>query len=74
MRPSLLDKKRARAMITATVEQKQGAATRQMKVSAPSIERVLEISGSGRPDTKVRIVFPIDAEAFFAPTPHEGTD
>ncbi|MGF1472964.1 MAG: hypothetical protein ACFB50_14645 [Rubrobacteraceae bacterium] len=62
-------------MITVTVEQKQGATTRQMKVSAPSIERALHISGSGRPDTEVRVVFPIgtpDAEEFFAPTTGEG--
>ena len=49
-------------MITVTVEQKQGATTRRMKVSALSIERALEISGSGRPDTAARVVFPIDAE------------
>ncbi len=61
-------------MITVTVEQKQGAATRQMKVSAPSIERALQISGSGKPDTDVRVVFPIDAEEFFAPTTRGGID
>lgn len=49
-------------MIAVTVEQKQGATTRQMKVSAPNIEQALQISGAGRPDTEVRIVFPIDAE------------
>lgn len=44
-------------MITLTVEQKQGATTRQMKVSAPTIERALRISGAGRGqdhDTEVR--------------------
>lgn len=61
-------------MITVTVEQKQGAATRRMRVSASSIERALEISGAGRPDTEVRVVFPIDAEAFFAPAIQEGVD
>lgn len=65
-------------MITVTVEQKQGSpkgvTTRQMKVSAPSIERALQISGAGRPDTEARVVFPIDAEAFFAPVSNEGID
>lgn len=61
-------------MITITVEQKQGATTRQMKVSAPSIERALQISGSGKPETEVRVVFPIDAEEFFAPIVRGGID
>lgn len=61
-------------MITVTVEQKQGATTRRMKVSAPSIERALKISGSGHPDIEVRVVFPIDAETFLAPTTPEGID
>ena len=59
-------------MITVTVEQKQGPTTRRMQVSASSIERVLQISGAGRPDTHVRVVFPIDAETFFAPATREG--
>lgn len=45
-----------------------------MQVSASSIERVLQISGAGRPDTDVRVVFPIDAETFFVPVTHEGID
>ena len=61
-------------MITVTVEQKQGATTRQIEVSAPSIERALQISGSDRPDTEVRVLFPIDAEEFFAPTTRGGID
>lgn len=61
-------------MITVTVEQKRGAATRGMKVSAESIERALMIAGSGNPDIDVRVVFPIDAETFFAPTTPEGID
>ena len=67
-------RKELSAMITVTVEQQQGATTRQMKVSAPSIERALEISGAGRPDIEVRVVFPIDADTFFAPTTREGID
>lgn len=61
-------------MITVTVEQKNGATTRQMKVSAPSIGRALEVSGSNHPDIEVRVVFPIDAQTFFAPTTPEGID
>lgn len=60
-------------MITVTVEQKQGAATRRMRVSAPSVERALKISGVNRPDTEVRIVFLVDDPAFFAPMSHEGS-
>ncbi|CAN5625626.1 hypothetical protein BH24ACT20_BH24ACT20_00310 [soil metagenome] len=59
-------------MITVTVEQRQGPTTRRMQVSASSIERALEISGAGRSDTDVRVVFPIDAETFFVPMTHEG--
>lgn len=61
-------------MITVTVEQKRGATTRRMQVSASSIERALETSGASRPDTNVRVVFPIDAETFFAPATQEGID
>lgn len=59
-------------MITVTVEQKRGPTTRNMQVSASSIERALQISGADRPDTDVRVVLPIDAETFFVPVTHEG--
>ena len=61
-------------MITVTVVQKQGATTRRMRVSAPSVERALKISGVNRPDTEVRVVFPVDDPDFFAPMSHEGSD
>lgn len=61
-------------MITVTVEQTRKAATQRVRVSAASIERALEISGAGRPGIDVRVVFPIDAEAFFAPVRDEVID
>lgn len=61
-------------MITVTVEQKHGATTRQVKVSAPSIKRALEVCGSHHPDIEVRVVFPIDAETLFAPATPESIE
>lgn len=62
-------------MITVTVEQKRGAVTRRVRVTAPSIERALQISGHGKNGTEARVVFPIDGEAFFAhPAAPEGID
>lgn len=52
-------------MITVTVEQQQGATTRRTWVSASSIERALQISGSGRPNTDARVVFTVDAETLW---------
>lgn len=61
-------------MITVTIEQKTGAVSRRLNVSAASIERALEIAGAGDPATRARIVFPIDGDAFFAPVTAEGID
>lgn len=67
-------------MITVTIEQKRGAFTRRVRVTAPSIERALQISGSEASAdeanaTQARVVFPIDGEAFFAPpAASEGID
>ena len=67
-------------MITVTIEQKKGAFTRRVRVTAPSIERALQISGgeasAGEANaTPARVVFPIDGEAFFAPpAASEGID
>jgi hypothetical protein len=36
-------------------------------VTAPSIERAVEIAGEGKPGRRVRLVFPIDPEVFFVP-------
>jgi hypothetical protein len=54
-----------------TVEIHEGALTHRARVTAPSIERALKIAGGGKFGRKVRLVFPIDPEAFFTP---EGSD
>jgi len=47
-----------------------GCLTYWMRVTAPSIERALRIAGDGKPGRRVRLVFPIDSEAFFVPGDH----
>jgi hypothetical protein len=54
-------------MICVTIEMREGAVTRRVQISAPSIEQALRIAGDGKPDRWVRLVFPIDSEAFFVP-------
>ena len=48
-------------MISIRVERRRGNVTVRFRVTAPSIERALEIAGEG-----TRVVFPIDGEEFFA--------
>jgi hypothetical protein len=55
-------------MIRVTVEIREGALTYRMRVTAPSIERALEIGGEGKAGRRVRLIFPIDPEVFFLPT------
>ena len=62
---------RSARMICVTVEIHEGAITRQMRVTAPSIARALRIAGDGRSGHRARLVFPIDPEAFFAPGDHD---
>ena len=50
-------------MICVTIEMREGALTRRVRISAPSIERTLEIAGYGKPGRRVRLLFPIDPEA-----------
>jgi hypothetical protein len=52
-------------MIRVTVEIREGTLTHRTQVTAPSIERALEIAGGGKPGSRVRLVFPIEPEAFF---------
>jgi hypothetical protein len=52
-------------MVRVTVEVREGALTNRVRVTAPSIERALEIVGEGKPGRRVRLLFPIDPEAFF---------
>ena len=61
-------------MITVTVEKRYGAGgatTIRARITAPTIERAVELAGPNS-----RVVFPIDANAFFAPAsnPGEGID
>jgi len=56
---------RSAKMICVTVEIREGAVTHRARVTAPSIERTLEIVGGAKPGRRVRLVFPIDPEAFF---------
>ncbi len=58
-------------MITVTVEKRYGAATVRARVSAPTIERAVQLAGPS-----ARVVFPIDGETFFAlvGNPGEGID
>jgi hypothetical protein len=48
-------------MISIRVQRRRGNVTVRFRVTAPSIERALEIAGEG-----TRVVFPIDGEEFFA--------
>ncbi len=67
-------------MITVTAEVTTGPTTRRLKVSAPTIERAIEIASSfaseARGDSSARVLFPIDGETFFAPVgnPAGGID
>ncbi len=54
-------------MICVTVEIGEGALTRRVRITAPSIERALKIARAGKPGRRMRLVFPIDPEAFFVP-------
>jgi hypothetical protein len=54
-------------MICVTVEIREGATTRRARLTTPSIERALKLAGEGKPGRRVRLVLPIDSEAFFAP-------
>ena len=52
-------------MIRVTVEIREGAVTRRVRITAHSIERVLQMAGDGAPDRRIRLLFPIDPETFF---------
>jgi len=63
-------------MITVTIEKRYGASgatTVRARVSAPTIERAVELADSYG-EGGVRVVFPIDGETFFAPARREGID
>jgi hypothetical protein len=52
-------------MIRVSVEIREGALTYRAWVTAPSIDRALEIVGGGKPGRRVRFLFPIYPDAFF---------
>jgi hypothetical protein len=54
-------------MIRVAVEVREGPITYQVRVTAPSIERALEIAGARKPGLEVRLLFPIAPETFFVP-------
>jgi hypothetical protein len=56
-------------MLCVTAEMREGAVTRRVRITAPSIERALAIVGEGKPGRRARLAFPIDPEAFFFPAP-----
>jgi hypothetical protein len=60
-------RRRNTEMVRVTVEVHDGALTYRVRVTAPSIERALEIVGEGKPGRRVRLLFPIDPEVFFVP-------
>jgi hypothetical protein len=60
-------------MIRVSVEIREGALTYRARVTAPSIERALEIIGEGKPRRRVRLLFPIDPDAFFVNAAASGT-
>jgi hypothetical protein len=62
---SVHEGKESSEMIRVSVEISQSALTNRMQVTAPSIERALKIAGRGKPGRRVRLVFPIEPEAFF---------
>jgi hypothetical protein len=61
-------------MICVTVEGREGGLTYRVRVTAPSIERALKIVGGVKPGRRVRLVFPIDPEAFFVSGDHDRRD
>jgi len=62
---SVCEGKESTKMIRVTAEIREGYLTHRTRVTAPSIERALEIAGGGKPGRRVRLVFPIEPEAFF---------
>jgi len=54
-------------MICVSIEIREGALTHRVQITAPSIERVQKVAGGGKPGRRVRLLFPIDPEAFFIP-------
>lgn len=54
-------------MIRVTIEAREGALTRRVRISARSSERAIKMAGDGKRGRRARLPFPIDPEAFFVP-------
>ncbi len=54
-------------MVCVTVKIGEGASTHRGRIAVPSIERALKIVKAGKAGRRMRLVFPIDPEASFAP-------
>jgi len=52
-------------VIRVSVEIREGVFTRRVRITAPSIELALKLAGEGKPGRGIRLLFPIDPEAFF---------
>jgi hypothetical protein len=61
------EERRSVEMICVTVEIREGALTRRVRITAPSIERALKIARDGKTSRRVRLVFPLDPDTFFIP-------
>jgi hypothetical protein len=48
-----------------SVEIREGAVTRRVPITAPSIERALKLAGEEKSGRTMRLLFLIDPEAFF---------
>jgi hypothetical protein len=54
-------------MICVSIEIRESTVTHRVQITAPSIEQALKVARGGKPGRRVRLVFPIDPEAFFVP-------
>jgi hypothetical protein len=60
-------KRRSTKIICVTVEIREDTLARRVRISASCIERALKMARNGKPSRRVRLLFPIDPEAFFVP-------
>jgi hypothetical protein len=59
--------RRSTQMICVTVEVREDAVARRMRIIASSIERAMKMARGGKPGRRARLLFPIDPEIFFVP-------
>jgi hypothetical protein len=52
-------------LICLTVEILERGTSLRARITAPTISRALEIAGDGKPERRVRVVFPTEPEGFF---------